>query len=86
MMPPILMPAVALALALSVLNSGAANAELVAGGWLMLPPIPKAAPPPPRQVACADRASSAPPGSAATAGQPRPGVSATPPSDGKVRF
>jgi hypothetical protein len=48
----ILMPSIALALAFSVLDSGPAAADLVAGGWLTPPPAPQAAPPPqPRPVA-----------------------------------
>jgi hypothetical protein len=84
-MPPILMPAIALALALSILDSGTARAEMVAGGWLMPPRVPKAAPRPPPEVfvPVAPVVRREPP--------PRP-VSraparrAPPPSDGKVRF
>src|SRR3954452_24118633 len=41
------LPSIALALVLSVLEGGTAAADLVAGGWLMPPRVPRAAPPPP---------------------------------------
>jgi hypothetical protein len=80
------MPAIALALALFLLDGGTANAELVAGGWLMPPRIPTAAPsPPPREMAPVAPVvrRKEPPPQPVNRGPARP---AAPPSDGKVRF
>ncbi|MGE3283624.1 MAG: hypothetical protein AB7H90_20510 [Alphaproteobacteria bacterium] len=80
-----LIPSIALALAVPVLDSRTATAELVAGGWLTPPPIPKVAPPPPRRVVpVVPVARKAPPP------RPRPApqrqAPAPLPYDGKVRF
>jgi hypothetical protein len=84
-MRQILMPSIALALVLPVLDSGPAAAELVAGGWLMPPRIPQAAPPRPREVVPVVRRREPPPPRPRPA-NPAPARPALPPSDGKVRF
>jgi hypothetical protein len=80
----ILMPSIALALVLPVLDGGPAAAELVAGGWLMPPRLPQAAPSPPREVVPVVRRREPPP--RPRPANPAPARPAPPPSDGKVRF
>jgi len=78
-------PAILLALGVSVLGFGTASAELVPGGWLMPPRIPEAVPlrPPPPKAAGAAARQPPPPRTRPAKQTPPP---RTAPSDGNVRF
>jgi hypothetical protein len=84
----IVMPAVVLASALSVLDCGTAAAELVAGGWLMPPRVPRVEPAPiaPRPTIVPTQVHRAPPRPRPPKRAPHVPAQPAPPSDGKVRF
>src|SRR3954452_3274708 len=83
---PSLLPSIALALVLSVLDSGTSAADLVAGGWLTPPQIPQAAPPPPPRVVVPVVRQEPPPPQRPRPVSPAPARPAPPPTNGKVQF